>query len=294
MPTQKLTGKPEELAAFIDKFDIFLFDCDGVLWQGKTLLPKTAETLAHLRTLGKRLLFVTNNSTKSRATYKTKLEELGIPCEADEIFCSAYSSAIYISRVLKLPRDKRVYVIGEAGIEEELAAEGVSHFRDEAGGIRPEDYDNFGPDEGVGVVLCGLDHEISYRKLARAYQYLRNPETVFLATNIDSTFPTHGKLFPGAGSMSAPLTYMTGRTPVSLGKPSQAMMDAIEGVLKFDRKRACMVGDRLNTDIRFGIEGGLGGTLAVLTGVSTEEEILEEGATIVPDVYLDRLCDILG
>ena len=29
-----------------------------------------------------------------------------------------------------------------------------------------------------------------------------------------------------------------------------------------------MVGDRLNTDIRFGIEGKLGGTLAVLTGVN--------------------------
>ncbi|KAG0634149.1 HAD-like domain-containing protein, partial [Tuber brumale] len=275
-------------------FQIFLFDCDGVLWQGATLLPRTAETIAHLRSLGKQLLFVTNNSTKSRTTYQTKLQGLGIPCGVNEIFCSAYSSAIYISRVLRLQRDKRVYVIGESGIKEELAAEGVAYISDDGGDMAPEDYDSFGPDEDVGVVLCGLDHAISYRKLARAYQYLRNPGTVFLATNIDSTFPTHGKLFPGAGAMSAPLTYMTGRTPVSLGKPSQAMMDAIEGVLEFDRKRACMVGDRLDTDIRFGIEGGLGGTLAVLTGVSTEEEILEEGATVVPDVYLDKLCDILG
>lgn len=266
----------------------------GVLWQGKTLLPRTVETLAHLRNLGKHLLFVTNNSTKSRATYQKTLQDFGIPCDVNEIFCSAYSSAIYISRVLQLPRDKKVYVIGESGIEEELAAEGITYISDDGGDITPEDYDSFGPDEDVGVVLCGLDRAISYRKLARAYQYLRNPGTVFLATNIDSTFPTHGKLFPGAGAISAPLICMTGRTPVSLGKPSQAMMDAIEGVLKLDKKRACMVGDRLDTDIRFGVEGGLGGTLAVLTGVSTEDEILEEGATVVPDVYLDRLCDILG
>ena len=45
-------------------------------------------------------------------------------------------------------------------------------------------------------------------------------------------------------------------------------MDAIEGKFQFDRKKACMIGDRLNTDIQFGIEGGLGGTLCVLTGVS--------------------------
>ena len=50
------------------------------------------------------------------------------------------------------------------------------------------------------------------------------------------------------------------REPTSFGKPSQAMMDSIEGRYKLDKKRSCMVGDRLNTDIQFGIQGGLGGT----------------------------------
>lgn len=94
--------------------------------------------------------------------------------------------------------------------------------------------------------------------------------------------------------MSAPLAYMTKKTPLSLGKPSQAMMQAIEGKFKFDKKRTCMVGDRLDTDIRFGIEGGLGGTLAVLTGVSKEQEFLTEGAEVVPDAYLDMLGDLVG
>ena len=80
---------------------------------------------------------------------------------------------------------------------------------------------------------------------------------------------------------------------MSLGKPSQAMMEAIEGKFKFDKSRACMVGDRLNTDITFGIEGGLGGTLAVLTGVSKEEDFLKEGAEVVPDAYLEMLGDLV-
>lgn len=238
---------------------------------------------------------MTNNSTKSRRTYVDKLAKLGIAASVDEIFGSAYSSAIYIARVLRLPADKRVYVIGEAGIEEELASEGIAFFGGtDAGENAPmaaADYDGFRPDASVGVVLVGLDHHINYRKLARAFQFLRHPDTVFLATNIDSTFPTHGALFPGAGTMSAPLAFMTGRQPLSLGKPSQAMMDAIESRFKFDKSRACMVGDRMNTDIRFGIEGGLGGTLGVLTGVSTEAEFLGEGG---PDAYLDKLGDLLG
>jgi len=281
----------------LDRFDVFLFDCDGVLWQGDKLLPRIVETLNMLREKGKQIVFVTNNSTKSRRAYKKKLDSLGIPAEVNEIFGSAYSSAVYISRVIKLPPTKKVYVIGEAGIEEELASENISFF----GGTDPtenspmsaEDYNNFLPDPEVGVVLCGLDHGINYRKLARAYQFLQNPDTLFLATNIDSTFPTHGRLFPGAGSMSAPLTYMVKRSPLSLGKPSQAMMDAIEGKFQFDRKRTCMVGDRLDTDIKFGIEGGLGGTLAVLTGVAKEQDLLDPNAEVTPEVYLDKLCDLL-
>ena len=87
---------------------------------------------------------------------------------------------------------------------------------------------------------------------------------------------------------------MTGIQPEVMGKPSQAMMDAIEGKFKVDRAKTCMVGDRLDTDIRFGIEGKLGGTLAVLTGVSKKEEWTVEGAKVVPAYYVDKLGDLMG
>ena len=69
-------------------------------------------------------------------------------------------------------------------------------------------------------------------------------------------------------------------------------MDAIQSKLQFDRNRTCMVGDRLNTDIRFGIEGNLGGTLAVLTGVSSKDDILN--SSVRPMAYVNKLGDILG
>lgn len=46
----------------------------------------------------------------------------------DEIYGSAFASAVYISSVLKLPKDKKVYVIGMAGLEEELDEEGIVHL----------------------------------------------------------------------------------------------------------------------------------------------------------------------
>lgn len=163
--------------------------------------------------------------------------------------------------------------------------------------MEPEDYTNIANgsmlDPSVGVVLTGLDFHVNYLKLSLAFAYLRNGAT-FLATNTDSTLPNSHTLFPGAGAVGAPLVKAIGREALALGKPSQAMMDAIEGKFQFDRNRTCMIGDRLNTDIQFGIEGKLGGTLAVLTGVSKKEEFLAEGAKTVPLAYVDKLGDLLG
>ncbi|KAJ8065391.1 hypothetical protein OCU04_006079 [Sclerotinia nivalis] len=297
-----LTGDQSAINDFIDQFDVFLFDCDGVLWSGDHLFEGTVETLELLRSKGKKIVFVTNNSTKSRAEYQKKLTTLGIPSNVDEIFGSAYSSAIYISRILKLPAPKnKVFVLGETGIETELKTEGVefiggtdpAYRRD----ITPEDYKGIADgsllDDNVGVVLAGLDFHINYLKLCHAYHYLRRG-AVFLATNTDSTLPSNHTFFPGAGSISIPLINMIGKEPTALGKPNQAMMDSIEGKFQFDRKKTCMVGDRLNTDIKFGIEGKLGGTLAVLTGVSKKDEWEADNAPVVPAYYVDKLSDLRG
>lgn len=297
-----LTGDPSGINDFIDRFDVFLIDCDGVLWSGDHLYEGVVETLEMLRSKGKKTVFVTNNSTKSRPEYLKKLTGLGIPGDVEEIFGSAYSSAIYISRILKLQAPKnKVFVLGEAGIENELREENVPFIGGTDPNLRrdmtPEDWQGIADgsmlDPDVGCVLAGLDFHVNYLKLSIAHQYLQRG-AVFLATNVDSTFPMNHNFFPGAGSIIIPLTHMTGQEPLSFGKPSQAMMDAIEGKFHLDRARTCMIGDRLNTDIKFGIEGKLGGTLAVLTGVSKKSDWESEDAVAVPAFYIDKLSDLRG
>ena len=145
----------------------------------------------------------------------------------------------------------------------------------------------------MGVVLCGLDFHLNYLKLAYAYHYITQNDAVFLATNSDVTIPNNGTLFPGGGACTAPLVAMLGgRKPEELGKPSQKMMDAVESKFKFDRAKACMVGDRLDTDIRFGVEGKLGGTLCVLTGVTKAKEDWEVQGMVKPAAWVDKLGDL--
>lgn len=259
----------------------------------------TSVSIRHLQS-GKKTVFVTNNSTKSRDDYVKKLVGLGIPSDKEDVFGSSYSAAIYISRILKLsPGKNKVFVIGEAGVEHELASEGIpsiggtdENFRRD---ITPEDFKGLADgsllDPEVGIVLCGLDFHINYLKLSTALHYLQRG-AVFLATNTDSTLPMNGSFFMGAGSIMIPLSYASNQKPLELGKPSQAMMDAVEGKFHMDRSRTCMVGDRLNTDIKFGIEGKLGGTLHVLTGVHKKADWDKEDAVAVPSFYADKLSDL--
>jgi len=202
---------------------------------------------------------------------------------------------VYLSTVVKLPQDQKVYVIGQDGLEEELRDEGVAYI----GGTDPKDntfqpfkLEGFELDPSVGAVLCGLDTAINYTKLSKAMQYLtRNPGCLFLATNEDPTYPVSAGYLPGAGAVSAPLRYALRRDPISIGKPNATMLDCIKAKHDFDPSRTIMIGDRLDTDILFGKRGGVS-TLLVLTGVTTERDISSPSPIAVPDYILQSLGDL--
>ncbi|KAH6877369.1 p-nitrophenyl phosphatase [Coprinopsis sp. MPI-PUGE-AT-0042] len=321
---------PSDYAALLRDYDTWLFDCDGVLWRGDHLLDGVIEVLHLLRKLNKKTIFVTNNATKSRRSYKTKFDELGLEVNVDEIYGSAYAAAVYISSVIKLPKEKKVYVVGMGGLEEELRNEGIEIL----GGTDPADNTlesfslaEFTKDPNVGAVVCGLDTKVNYTKLSKAFQYLQDDQNcLFIATNEDSTYPSSHGLLPGAGAVTAPLRTASGREPVCTGKPASTMLDSIKakcvlnkfcstilpypysylaailvltthssfliGRVNFDPKRTIMVGDRLNTDILFGKNGGLA-TLLVLTGITKLDDITGPTASpIVPDFVTDALGDL--
>lgn len=284
----------EDVEKIMEDYDTFLFDCDGVLWLGNHLLPKIAETLDLLQKKGKKLIFVTNNSVKSRAEYLKKFSNFGIKnIEKEEIFGSAYATALYLDKVLKFDKkNKKVWVMGGQGIHEELNELGIESI----GGTDPglnvpysDDSPYLNLDPNVGAVITGLDLNVNYHRLAITLQYLRNNDVIFMATNIDSTFPSHGRILPGAGSIIDSVKYCSEREPIVCGKPNLNLLNAIMADHPFDVSRAIMIGDRLNTDMKFGRDGGLS-TLLVLTGIETEETVLNQQHQ--PTYYADKLGDL--
>lgn len=230
--------------------------------------------MAACRRAGKRVFFVTNNSTKSRAAYVAKLAAVaGIAATPEEVVSSAYAAAAWCAR----RGIRKAYCVGMEGLVAELTAAGVAV-------IGPEDSGKtfaFGAlgradiDADVGAVVAGFDGAVSYYKLARAACHLRYlPACAFVATNRDATFPDTELLIPGSGGLIAALEVGSGRVPdVVAGKPHQDMLGIIASAYGLDRSRTCMVGDRLDTDIMFGATGGCASRLLVLTGVHTLADV---------------------
>ncbi|KAL8461717.1 hypothetical protein ACS0TY_032993 [Phlomoides rotata] len=202
---QRLT--PQTTRNLLDSVDAFLFDCDGVIWKGDALIDGVPDTLDMLRAMGKKLVFVTNNSTKSRKQYANKFHSLGISVSEDEIFSSSFAAAMYL-KANNFPKEKKVYVIGEEGILEELENAGYSALGGPEDGKKTAQLKSnyfFEHDKSVGAVVVGLDQYINFYKLQYATLCIReNPGCLFIATNRDSVghltdlqeWPGRFKFFP--------------------------------------------------------------------------------------------------
>ena len=83
------------------------------------------------------------------------------------------------------------------------------------------------------------------------------------------------------------------REPTVVGKPEGFMLADIAQKFGLKPQQICMVGDRLDTDVMFGKNGGLT-TLLVLSGVTTEEELLSPSNTVQPDYYTTQLPELLS
>jgi len=242
--------------AFLDRYDAFLLDVDGVLVRGSEAVAGSATALARLAEVG-RVLLLTNNSTRSRRQHAERLAKAGFDVPPEWILPTSYLAARYLLDRLGAIS---VWVLGEEGIRQELTEAG--HRLAE----RPEDAD---------AIVVGMDRAVNYDALADAYRALANGAH-FVATNEDGTYPVPSGFLPGAGAMVGALRGMGFAPDVVIGKPSAAGFEIALRELEVPAQRVVMFGDRLETDILGGRNAGID-TALVLTGVSTQEEIAGSG-----------------
>src|SRR5213080_4944004 len=236
-------------------YSAYLFDLDGTIYLGDTLLPGAAETITVLRKAGRRTIFLSNNATKTRSEYMTKLTHLGIPTPIDDIINSSF---VMVQWLLNEMPQARLFVVGEEPLKQDLRAAGFQ-FSETAGEI------------DIDAIRAG----------AR-----------LVATNPDRYCPVPGGGGePDCAAVIAAIEACTGvKCEAITGKPSPIMIKVITDMLQLPPEQCIMEGDRLETDIRMGIAAGMA-TCLVLTGDATPETLVASG--LQPTLILERIDRLL-
>jgi 4-nitrophenyl phosphatase len=249
-----------------------LFDMDGVLYRGSTVLPGVHELLAFCEQQGIAYACITNNATRTRAQYCEKLSKMNLTIPQERIFTSSLITSYYLRE--HYPRGTTVYAIGMDGLTDALFHDGY-----------------FVPTEQQPqLVVQGADFTLTYAKLHTGCLAIRGGAR-HIATNTDRTFPGEEGLVPGAGSLVAILQAATGVEPQVIGKPEPTMFRAALEMLGGTPETALVVGDRLDTDIAGARNAGIR-SVAMLTGVTSRTEL--ETSPHQPDAVFNDLPALLA
>lgn len=249
-----------------------LIDMDGVLYRGKQALPGLVEFFEWTEGEGHEYALVTNNATRTPGEIAKQLRRLGLAVEPQRIVTSSLATADWLRT--QAPAGARVEVLGGPGL-----------FAAVFGPGSPFTPDWVGPE----WLVVGLDMDVTYQKLSAACLAVQ-AGAQFVATNPDPSLPTEAGLTPGAGSLQAVITLVTGVRPTVIGKPETALFEMALRGMGGDGE-VLVIGDRLDTDILAGIRLGAQ-TALVLTGVSTREEA--EAGEIKPDYIFEDLPDLIA
>ncbi len=257
----------------LENVKLFLFDMDGTLYLGNRLYDFTKELLSKIKTSGKRYLFMTNNSSKSVVDYVKKLEKLGIKATEEDFLTSSQATAYYLN---KNHKDAILYVCGTESLKAELKKEGFKIT------------DNI---DEVNCVVMGFDTELTFKKLEDVCKILLSRNVPYIATNPDFVCPTEFGSVPDCGSVCEMIFNATGKRPIVIGKPSELMPKLAMEKFGIAPKNTAVIGDRIYTDIKSGINAGAISVL-VLSGETTYDIL--NNSNEKPDFVLEDAGELIN
>ncbi len=255
----------------------YVFDLDGTIYLGDELLPGAKRMLAELRRREIPVRFLSNNPTKDPHMYLEKLRRLGVEVELEDISNTVVTTVKWLERHHP---DATLFVVGEEPLQRALVEHGFTLSDD------PEQID---------VVVASYDRQFDYRKLQIAFDAIWFHErAILIQTNPDRFCPfPGGRGEPDCAAMTAAIEACTGvPCSASMGKPSPIMLQEALAGLDVDPAQCVMVGDRLQTDIKMAIDGGMR-SACVLTGEATADDVAALADAERPTWLLDRVDQLI-
>lgn len=212
------------LEDLVEKYQYFIFDCDGVLFHSGDEIGQAFSALKYIKkhpSKNKDVFFFTNATTRTREELlkKVQTEHNYYDIPKENMYTASYLTARYCKDKL-IPAMKAekptlfskvepsVFVIGEKGFKSELRNFGVRVINQEAE-VYPQktatnEYDFLEMakkvDPSVVAVIVGTDFKLSSNKMALASLYINQNNAELIGTNIDRN-DGFDRLRPSGGSL---------------------------------------------------------------------------------------------
>ncbi len=241
----------EQIIEKIRSKSSFIIDMDGVIYHGNKLLPGVNEFVSWMENSGKKYLFLTNASERTPKELHEKLKRLGIEVSEDHFYTSALATASFLAS--QKPNGS-AYIIGDAGLIHALYSAGYTT-------------NNVNPD----YVVVGDTHSYNFEKIELAVNLVLKGARL-IGTNPDISGPVETGITPSTKALIAPIEIVSGKKAYFVGKPNPLMMRIALRKLGAKREDTIIIGDRMETDIRCGLESEID-TLLVLSGITAKEDI---------------------
>jgi len=248
----------------------FLLDMDGTIYIDDELIGDMINTLDFLREKGKKIIYLTNNSSKSASVYISKLKKIHLWREGDIVYTSGMATIEFIKNNYA---NKSIYLVGTDALKKEFFNAGL---------ILTENKSD--------IAVLSYDTELTYEKLCKITNYITKG-SFYIATHPDINCPAKDVFLPDIGSFIKLIEASTGKLPdVICGKPFKYMGDSIKSYLKAEDDQIVMVGDRLITDIAFANNNNFTSIL-VYSGETTLSQYNE--SNIKADFQFNSLNEII-
>jgi len=247
----------------------YIIDMDGVIYHGNRLLPGVNEFVSWMENSGKQYLFLTNASERTPRELHEKLKRLGIEVSEDHFYTSALATASFLA---SQKPDGSAYIIGDAGLIHALYSVGYT-------------INNVNPD----YVVVGDTHGYNFEKIELAVNLVLRGARL-IGTNPDVSGPVETGITPSTKALVAPIEIASGKKAYFVGKPNPLMMRIALKKLGTKREDTIVIGDRMDTDIRCGLESAID-TLLVLSGITGKDDI--DKFPYRPQYVLNGVADLI-
>lgn len=274
----------------LNRYDCFLMDLWGVLWDGRDQFPRAVEFTKAVAASGKTIRFVSNCAEHTTEELIADLHAAGLT-EADVSWLATSGQAMkrWFAEHSLTGRD--VYVFGGESVKENVRRAGAQVHE------LPEDPEAILTNQRSGVLVIGGQHEFTWRRLQQVLSCIKMAGLQIILPNPDKIVVRQN------GSISLPPGMVVEIVKIAvpevvvepIGKPFKFIYDyALENLQFHDRSRVLMIGDSLETDILGANEFGID-SLLIGQGVhlgQSHEEICERCERIGarPTYYAEELA----